>query len=195
LIHLTRDFFNRETTIVAKDLLGKIMTVNHAGKILAGKIVEVEAYLGINDPGSHSFRGKTKRNATMFGPPGFSYIYQIYGIYFCYNVTTDREDVPAAVLIRALEPLDGIEIMKKKRGKEDLKDLLSGPAKLVQAMGITKEMDGTSAIDGPVRFYARAGEYREEPFEIVQTTRIGLSQGQDLKLRFYIKDSPYISRK
>jgi DNA-3-methyladenine glycosylase len=195
LIHLTRDFFNRETTIVAKDLLGKIMTVNHSGKILAGKIVEVEAYLGINDPGSHSFRGKTKRNATMFGPAGVSYIYQIYGIYFCYNVTTDCEDVPAAVLIRALEPLNGIEIMKKNRGKEDLKDLLSGPAKLVQAMGITKEMDGTSAVNGPVRFYEKTGEYREKSFEIVQTTRIGLSQGQDLKLRFYIKDNPYISRK
>lgn len=190
--HLTMNFFNRETSLVAKDLLGKIMTVNYAGTNLSGIVTETEAYLGFNDPGSHSFRGKTKRNAAMFGPAGVSYIYQIYGIYFCYNVTTDREDVPAAVLIRALEPLAGIEIMQKNRGREELKDLLSGPAKLVQAMGITKEMNGTSAIDGPVRFYAKD---REASFEIVETTRIGLSQGEDLMLRYYIKNNPYISRK
>ncbi|MGI6684924.1 MAG: DNA-3-methyladenine glycosylase [Bacillota bacterium] len=190
--HLTKDFFNRETTVVAKDLLGKIMSVDYVGINLSGVVVETEAYLGINDPGSHSFRGKTKRNATMFGPAGVSYIYQIYGIYFCYNVTTDREDIPAAVLIRALEPLTGIEIMKENRGKEKIIDLCSGPAKLVQAMGITKQMDGTSAVDGPVRFFI--GE-KETPFQIVETTRIGLSQGADLKLRYYIKDNPFISKK
>jgi DNA-3-methyladenine glycosylase len=192
LKHLTKDFFNRETTVVAKDLLGKIMSVDYVGINLSGVVVETEAYLGINDPGSHSFRGKTKRNATMFGPAGVSYIYQIYGIYFCYNVTTDREDIPAAVLIRALEPLTGIEIMKENRGKEKIIDLCSGPAKLVQAMGITKQMDGTSAVDGPVRFFI--GE-KETPFQIVETTRIGLSQGADLKLRYYIKDNPFISKK
>ncbi|HHT62968.1 MAG: DNA-3-methyladenine glycosylase [Bacillota bacterium] len=186
------DFFERDTVQVAKELLGKIMEVNFAGEKLSGMIVETEAYLGKNDPGSHSFRGKTKRNATMFGPAGISYIYQIYGIYFCYNVTTDYKDIPAAVLIRALEPLTGIETMKKNRGRNELRDLCSGPAKLVQAMGITKEMDGTSAIDGPVKFYE---DLHQLTFQIIQTTRIGLSQGKELKLRFYIKNNPFISRK
>jgi DNA-3-methyladenine glycosylase len=96
LKQLKIDFFERDTVQVAKELLGKIMEVNFAGEKLSGMIVETEAYLGKNDPGSHSFRGKTKRNATMFGPAGISYIYQIYGIYFCYNVTTDYKDIPAA---------------------------------------------------------------------------------------------------
>lgn len=189
---IEKDFFNRETSLVAQDLLGKIMEIHNNGTRLSGIIVETEAYLGVNDPGSHSFRGKTKRNAVMFGPPGVSYIYQIYGIYFCYNVTTDHEDIPAAVLIRALEPLTGIKTMEENRGKKDLKDLLSGPGKLAQAMGITKFMNGTSAIDGPIKFYAEDGI---KPFQIVETTRIGLNQGADLKLRYYMKNNSFISRK
>lgn len=189
---LGKQFFNRETPLVAKDLLGKIIEIQHKDTPLSGIVVETEAYLGLNDPGSHSFRGKTKRNAVMFGPAGVSYIYQIYGIYFCYNVTTDHEDIPAAVLIRALEPLKGIEIMKRNRGKEELKDLCSGPAKLVQATGITISMNGTSAIHGPVKFYT--GDENKN-FEIVETTRVGLTQGADLELRYYIKNNPFISRK
>lgn len=189
---LERNFFNRETSWVAKDLLGKMMEINVAGEALSGIVVETEAYLGCHDPGSHSFRGKTKRNAVMFGPPAVSYIYQIYGIYFCYNVTTDHEDVPAAVLIRALQPLTGIKEMQENRGKKELKDLCSGPAKLVQAMGITKMMNGTSAVDGPVKFYD--GEFLP-PFQIKETTRIGLSQGADLKLRYYIRGNEFVSHK
>ncbi|MEL7566993.1 MAG: DNA-3-methyladenine glycosylase [Dehalobacterium sp.] len=189
---LKKDFFNRETSLVAKDLLGKVMKIQIAETGLSGKVVETEAYLGFNDPGSHSFRGRTKRNAVMFGPPGVSYIYQIYGIYFCYNITTDHEDIPAAVLIRALEPLTGSEIMQKNRGKKEMKDLCSGPGKLVQAMGITKSMNGTSAIDGPIKFYAEDGI---KSFQIVETTRIGLNQGADLRLRYYIKNNPFISKK
>jgi len=192
LRQIEMDFFNRETSLVAKDLLGKIMEIHIDDTTLSGKIVETEAYLGFNDPGSHSFRGKTKRNAVMFGPPGVSYIYQIYGIYFCYNVTTDHEDIPAAVLIRALEPLTGINIMNKNREKNELKDLCSGPGKLAQAMGITKSLNGTSAIDGPIKFYT---EDRIKPFQIVETTRVGLNQGADLKLRYYIKNNPFISKK
>lgn len=189
---LKEDFFRRDTILVAQDLIGKIMCVNLYGKCLTGKVVETEAYLGPGDPGSHSFRGKTKRNATMFGPAGFSYVYQIYGMYFCYNVTTDQEHIPAAVLIRALEPVTGLETMSKNRRRKDVKDLLSGPGKLCQALGITKDVDGTSAIRGPVRFLL-PDESTNLP--IITTTRIGLNQGADLKLRFYLQNSPYISRK
>ncbi len=189
---LDHDFFARDTVVVAKDLLGKVMETSSNGEIISGIVVEDEAYLGFNDPGSHSFRGITKRNAVMFGPAGVSYIYQIYGIYFCYNVTTDHQDVPAAVLVRALQPLSGIKMMQKLRGKEKIEELCSGPAKLVQAMGITKAMNGTSAINGLVRFYSAdlLGS-----FGIKETTRMGLTQGADLKLRFYVEGNRFVSHK
>ncbi|MGI6678663.1 MAG: DNA-3-methyladenine glycosylase [Dehalobacterium sp.] len=189
---LEKDFFYRETPLVAQDLLGKILATQIDDTIVSGIVVETEAYLGQNDPGSHSNRGKTKRNSVMFGPAGYSYIYQIYGVHFCYNVTTDKDNVPAAVLIRALEPLTGIDIIRKNRKRESRKDLCSGPAKLVQALGITKSMNGTSAVDGPVRFFDKQSTV---PFNIIQTTRIGLTQGADLKLRYYIENNPYVSRK
>ncbi|MGI6712696.1 MAG: DNA-3-methyladenine glycosylase [Bacillota bacterium] len=186
------EFFVQETSYVAKQLLGKIMVYDSPQGKISGIIVEDEAYLGYNDPGSHSSRGKTKRNAVMFGPAGVSYIYQIYGIHFCYNVTTDAKEVPAAVLIRALQPLEGIDIMKKNRGKNNLNELCNGPAKLVQAMGIDVSLNGTSALEGPVNFYESdiLGD-----FSIVNTTRVGISQGADSLLRYYIKDNIYISKK
>lgn len=189
---LERDFFNRETTLVAQDLLGKVLETEVQGTKVSGIVVETEAYLGQEDPGSHSFRGKTKRNSVMFGPAGYSYVYQIYGVHFCYNVTTDHDEIPSAVLIRALEPISGINIMKQNRKKEARKDLCSGPAKLVQALGITKSMNGTSAVNGPVRFF---DGHLNDPFSIIETTRIGLAQGADLKLRYYIENNLYVSRK
>ncbi|MDD2498538.1 MAG: DNA-3-methyladenine glycosylase [Desulfitobacteriaceae bacterium] len=192
LIQLGFDFFARETELVARELLGKIMEYNSPWVKFSGIVVEDEAYLGVNDPGSHSFRGKTKRNAVMFGPAGISYVYLIYGMYYCYNVTTHREDIPAAVLIRALQPLEGIEVMKKNRKKENLKDLCSGPGKLAQAMGIGMTLNGTSAVDGPVKFFDPdlLGEVK-----IREATRIGLTQGAESLLRFYVKDNVFVSRK
>lgn len=187
-MRLDYDFFARETTVVAQELLGKVMEY----RSISGIIVETEAYLGLNDPGSHSFRGKTKRNAVMFGQAGISYIYQIYGVHYCYNVTTDRGDIPAAVLIRALQPMTGIEIMKKNRQKEKIRDLCSGPGKLVQALDIPISLNGTNVVNGPVGFYDSddLGD-----FQIVKSTRIGLSQGKESLLRYYVEHNPFISKK
>jgi len=192
VIKLEYDFWARETTVVAKELLGKIMTFDGPFGTLSGIVVEDEAYLGFNDPGSHSFRGKTKRNAVMFGPAGVSYIYRIYGVHFCYNVTTDQDHVPAAVLIRALQPLSGIERMRQNRGKSDLRELCSGPGKLVQALGIDITLNGTSAVDGPIRFFENdiLGS-----FQVKETTRIGINQGKESLLRFYVEGNSFISRK
>lgn len=189
---LDDQFYARETIIVAKELLGKVMTCQTFQGESSGIVVETEAYLGTNDPASHSFRGKTKRNEAMFGSPGRSYIYQIYGIHFCYNVTTDKNEIPAAVLIRALQPLTGLDLMKTNRKNDNIQNLCSGPAKLVQAMGIPKNFNGTSVVDGPIRFYEHdiLGE-----FNIKETTRIGITLGKESLLRFYVQGNKYISKK
>lgn len=192
MIRLSDDFFCRETTLVARELLGKVMLYHSPQGLVSGIVVEDEAYLGVVDPGSHSFRGQTKRNSVMFGPGGMSYIYRIYGIHCCYNVTTDQADQPAAVLIRALQPLAGIDLMKTNRGKEKLTDLCSGPGKLVQAMAIPQALNGSSVVSGPIGFYEPA---TINDLAVIQTTRVGLSQGKDLFLRFYLQNCRYISRK
>ncbi|GAW92268.1 DNA-3-methyladenine glycosylase [Calderihabitans maritimus] len=189
---LPASFYARDTTQVAKELLGTYMVYHSPQGTVGGKIVETEAYLGAEDPACHSARGKTRRNAVMFGEAGHAYIYQIYGIHYCFNVTTDRPEVAAAVLIRALEPVIGIELMKARRGQEEITKLCSGPAKLVQAMGIPPELNGTSVVEGPVKFY-RDKNVQEQ--EIVTTTRIGISKAVDWPLRFYLAGNPHVSKK
>jgi len=152
-----------------------------------GRIVETEAYLE-DDPASHSFRGKTKRNEVMFGSPGRAYIYFTYGMHHCFNVVTNIEGVGEAVLIRALEPISGIELMKKRRGIEDVKNLCNGPAKLFVAMGISKEMNGLNLESGKLRI-----EQSNDRFDIISSNRIGISQGSDLKYRFFIKGNEFVS--
>jgi len=188
---LTKEFFEKPTIEVAKELLGCYLINEINGKKVAGKIVETEAYLE-NDPGSHSANGMTKRNEQMFKEPGTAYVYFTYGMYYCFNVVTNSVGKGEAVLIRALEPLEGIEIMKKNRSKENTKELCSGPAKLVIAMGITKQDNGKDLINGKLGIEVPE---EKEKFEIVETTRIGISRGAELKYRFYIKDNEFVSRR
>lgn len=188
---LELNFFERDTEIVAKELLGKWLIFDGPAGPVGGVIVETEAYLGLRDPACHSARGCTRRNKVMFGPAGKIYIYLIYGIYYCLNVTTAALDRPEAVLFRAIEPRLGIEYMQRQRNKLKLQDLCSGPGKLMQALGLDNSLNGSSAIDGPIGFYQ---EKTEPVFEIVESTRVGISQAKDWPLRFYIKGNQYISK-
>ena len=188
---LRREFYNRPTLKVAKELLGKYLVVNINGKKLSGKIVETEAYRGPYDPASHAYGGMTPRNRIMFGEPGHAYVYFTYGMYYCLNVITERKGFPAAVLIRALEPKEGIVIMKRRRKKEKPEDLTSGPGKLCQAMGINKTLYGAN-LTGQTIYVEDRGE---KAGKIVSTNRIGIDEGKEKKWRFYLKDNRFVSRK
>lgn len=188
---LTKSFFSKSTLEVAKNLLGCILISKNKEGITIGKIVETESYLQ-NDPSSHSYNGKTLRNSPMFNSPGHAYVYFTYGMYFCFNVSTNKKGIGEAVLIRALEPLEGIDLMKKRRKKEDLKELCNGPAKLVQALGITKEQNNLFLLDKNSSLVLCNG--KKEKFEIIQTKRIGISKGIELPHRFYVKGSGFVSK-
>jgi DNA-3-methyladenine glycosylase len=195
---LPRSFYNRKTTAVAKDLLGKIL-VRHIGKtIISGRIVETEAYL-FDDPASHSFRGMTKRNRVMFGPPGFLYVYFTYGLHYCANVVTRKNGIGEAVLIRAVEPIDGISTMVKNRTKKTylksglhLRNLTNGPAKLTQAFGLTTIHSGTDLLG--TNIFITNGDAVPRS-KIIRTTRIGISIAKEELLRFYIKDNSWVSKR
>ena len=144
---VSRKFFQQSTLDLAKTLIGKILVNETEAGIIAGRIIETEAYLK-DDPASHSFNGLTKRNSPMFNHSGTAYIYFTYGMYNCFNVVSNKKGVGEAVLIRALQPLKGINLMKKNRNKDKLNDLCSGPAKLVIALGITKNMNNESTDPG-----------------------------------------------
>lgn len=186
---LPRSFYARDTVTVARELLGGILVSNHSEGICAGRIVETEAYLQ-GDPACHASRGMTPRNRVMFGPPGHAYVYFIYGMYYCFNVVTAAEGVGEAVLIRALEPLAGVPLMRARRGREKMAQLCGGPARLVQALGITRRHNGSDLTGGTL--YICGGRAAER---IVTTTRIGIKEGGQLPLRFYLEGNPYISRK
>ncbi len=188
---LSRPFFARTTELVAKDLLGKILVFKTSKGILSGRIVETEAYHE-HDPASHSYKGKTPRNAPMFGPPGYAYVYFTYGMHWCLNVVTEIDGTAGAVLIRAVEPLTGIELMKKKRNKKDIYLLTNGPAKLTQAFGITGKQNGMDLIDGTLNIFE---EKKGPPVTVVRSKRIGISAGKDDMLRFYVRDNPFVSVK
>jgi len=189
---LDRDFYARGALEVAPELLNKVL-VAPDGR--AGRIVEVEAYRGADDPGSHGFRGKTKRNATMFGPPGRLYVYFTYGMHWCANVVAETDGVAAAVLLRALTPLAGVDAMYEARGpvaRRD-RDLCSGPAKLTQALGIDGALDGANLIAGG-RGVSIVDDGRPPPPDPVVTTRIGLTSGSALPWRFHVPDVNDVSR-
>jgi DNA-3-methyladenine glycosylase len=176
---------------VARELLGKILVHRAAGRTLAGRIVETEAYLGQADQAAHTARGLTKRTQVIFGPPGHAYVYLCYGMYECLNLVAEPDGVPGCVLIRALEPLCGLDEMQRRRPKARRpRDFASGPGKLTLAMGITREHNGADVTRGD---FSVRSPWQHEPFPIVTTTRVGIQASADLLLRFYIRGSEYVS--
>ncbi len=189
---LPRTFYRRDSRVVAVELLNKVL-VGADGR--SGRIVETEAYCGSFDPAAHAYRGKTKRNATMFGPPGMLYVYFTYGMHWCCNAVCGEVDEGIAVLLRALAPLTGVEAMRVARPKAHRdRDLCSGPARLAQALGISGAQDGIDLVTG-------AGGYRivddgtSPPLEPVVTRRVGISHAMDEPWRWYVADDPNVSRR
>jgi DNA-3-methyladenine glycosylase len=183
-----RAFYLRGATEVARDLLGKILVHGET----AGRIVETEAYLGLEDQAAHAWRGMTPRTRVLFGPPGHAYVYLSYGANECLNLVAEPEGKPGCVLIRALEPLSGIEAMRSRRAKaRRLADLASGPGKLTQAMAITRRQYGADVTRGSLTVRALKDE---APIQVVTTPRIGLTVCADWPLRFVVAGSPFLSR-
>ena len=189
---LSHSFFERRTLAVAQALLGCYLVHDTPSGRIVGKIVETEAYLH-DDPASHSFRGETKRNQSMFSKAGTSYVYFTYGMYHCFNVVTNKEGVGEAVLVRALEPIEGIAHMQKKRDVAVVSKLCNGPAKLVIALGIGREHNGIDLLSPQSNLKLMQG--KNKPSEIIATKRICISTGTELPHRFYLKGSEFVSRK
>lgn len=192
---LGRDFYERATLEVAKELLGKYMVHETQEGRTIGKIIEAEAYIGFGDAACHAYNGKyTGRTKVMFGKGGHAYIYLIYGMYYCMNIVTNQETYPEAVLIRALEPVDGLDLMKKRRSTEVIRNLCSGPGKLCQAMGITKAQNEMDLCGDSM--YLLSGE-EILPGEIAATPRINIDYAKEAReypWRFIVKDSPFLSK-
>ncbi|HLY18543.1 MAG TPA: DNA-3-methyladenine glycosylase [Bryobacteraceae bacterium] len=185
---LPRGFYARDTIEVARGLLGKILVHGET----AGKIVETEAYLGGDDLASHSARGVTDRTRVIFGPPGHAYVYFIYGMYECLNLVAEPDGKPGCVLIRALEPVAGIDVMRRRRPPaHTLRDLTSGPGKLTLALGITRAQNGADVTRGALTVRTPRPD---EPFEIEVTPRIGIRHCADWPLRYIVKGSPFVSK-
>ena len=195
---LPRKFYFQSVLTVAKKLLGKVLVKEIGGELYAGRIVEVEAYDGLIDEASHAFIGKTKRNEVMFKEGGVLYVYFTYGMYFCCNVVTGKKDEGKAVLIRALEPLEGIKRMGANRfGKDFLNDkellnLTNGPGKICKAFNITGKENGMDLLGDEI--YILYGKNIKDK-DIAVTKRIGIKKSSELPWRFYINNNPYISKK
>ena len=182
---LSRDFLARTVHEVAPELIGVTLLVDGVG----GRIVELEAY-DQEDPASHAFRGRTPRNAVMFGPPGYAYVYRSYGVHWCLNLVCDEPGRAEAALVRALEPTHGLEVMRARRGVEAERALCSGPGKLCQALGVTRDHNGLP-LDGPP-FVLLA---RDTAPEIVTGLRIGITRGVETPWRYGLAGSPFLSRR
>lgn len=212
---LLRSFLARDAHVVARELLGHVLVHETPDGTLAGRIVETEAYLGppgvhahlakhpdaggapwmgevaeAGDPASHAHRGETPRNRVMFGAPGHAYVYLIYGVHRCVNVSTGTAGRPEAVLIRALEPLEGTDVMMRNRGTSEVTNVASGPGKLTQALGITREHDGHDLLEPPL-FLARG----DPAGHVASTPRVGVRGGEELPLRFHVEGNPHVSRR
>ncbi len=186
---LPRSFYARDVVMVAKDLLGKHLVRDTAEGKTVGRIVEVEAYLRKGDPASHCHRGRTRRNASMFGPPGHAYVYSIHSR-FCFNAVAEHAGVPGGVLIRAVEPLQGMDLMGRRRGTDI--QLTRGPARLCEAFAVTRELDGWDLTRGEGLWVAKSPG--REAVLVVSTRRIGVTAAAHRRLRFIDGDSPHVSR-
>ncbi|MGH2575730.1 MAG: DNA-3-methyladenine glycosylase [Ignavibacteria bacterium] len=189
---LPKEFYLRATVKVAKELIGKVIVRKLNRKVLSGIIVEAEAYLGENDPASHSFNGKTKRNEVMFMEGGNAYVYFTYGNHFCFCVVTEKENKGCAVLIRGVEPLEGIETMKSNRGTHDIFNLTNGPGKFTRAFGIGRELNGED-LRGERIFILNSNH--DKSMKVLSSKRIGITRNTEKPFRFYLKDNPFVSRK
>ena len=191
---LPRSFYDRDAQRVARELLNKVLVTGRGRERVAARLVEVEAYCGADDPGSHAFRGPTARNATMFGPPGHLYVYFTYGMHWCANAACGPGKVPHAVLLRAGAPVAGLDVMRARRpaARRD-RDLCSGPARLAQAFGIDRALDGTDLVRGAVRI---VDDGVAPPRRPGVSTRIGLASGRgdDLAWRYTVSGEPNLSR-
>ena len=194
-VHLIeRKFYSRNTIDVAKDLLGKILVRIIDGKVISGAIVESEAYRSTDDPSSHSYRGRTERNSVMFGEVGHAYVYFTYGNHYCLNIVAKEDNTPAgAVLIRAIEPIEGVSFMRRYRKTSDPYNLTSGPGKLTQALKVTKRQNGVD-VTKKEELYVVNGKHIDES-EIVATSRIGIRVALDKPWRFLIADNEFVSKK
>lgn len=196
---LPRRFFDRDPRDVSRDLLGKLLVRRNGRRLMSGRVVEVEAYLGAEDAAAHAASGKTARNAVLFGPPGYAYIYFIYGNHFCLNVSTLPEGVAGGVLFRALEPMSGLEEMALARDIEvrndrDLRLLTSGPGRLAEAFGITRERDNGKDLTstGSDLWLADDGY---SPNQVLVTRRIGITKAAHMPLRYLIAGNGFVSGK
>ena len=181
---LTKAFFRRSVHEVAPDLIGAMLLFNGVG----GRLVEVEAY-HYTDPAAHSYRGLTPRNAVMFGPPGFAYVYRSYGIHWCVNFVCESEGSASAVLIRALEPTTGLPVMRRRRGLSELRLLCAGPGRVCEALGITAAHNGLALDEPPFALFARTGEA-----EVIAGPRIGITKAAERPWRYGLKNSAFLSK-
>lgn len=192
---LPRAFYDRDPRVVGPELLGKVLIRRQGRKTIAARIVEVEAYLGSEDPAAHASIGKTPRNAVLFGPPGYAYVYFIYGNHYCLNVSCLPDGTPGGILFRALEPLQGIAEMYKLRGIDEGSEprkLTSGPGRLAAAFGITRERDNGKDLtnSGSDLYIANDGSL---PPEILITKRIGITKAADMPLRYIVAGNRFVS--
>jgi len=198
---LSRTFFDRDPRQVGRDLLGKVLVRREKKYFLAARIVEVEAYLGGEDAAAHAFAGRTARNAVLFGPPGFAYVYFIYGNHYCLNVSCLPDGIPGGILFRALEPLAGIDRMAALRAislprgsysARDLRQLATGPGRLAEAFGITRDRDNGKDLTDPDSGLFLADDGHPAP-QVRITPRIGITKAADLPLRYIVADSLFVS--
>jgi len=181
---LTKAFFRRSVQEVAPDLIGATLLFNGVG----GRLVEVEAYHH-TDPAAHSYRGQTARNVVMFGPPGYAYVYRSYGIHWCLNLVCEPKGSASAVLIRALEPTDGLPLMRRRRGLTDVRLLCAGPGRVCEALGITAAHNGLALDEPPFALFARTGEA-----EVIAGPRIGITKAAEKPWRYGLKGSAFLSK-
>jgi DNA-3-methyladenine glycosylase len=193
-IKLPRSFYGRPAVEVANDLLGKVLVRRLGRKNLSGKIVETEAYVGPHDLACHASKGHTPRTSVMFGPPGYAYVYMIYGFYFCLNVVTEPPGYPAAVLIRAIEPLDNVGLMRKlRKNPERETNITSGPGKLCMAMSIDKQLNGADLLGTAIWIEDRS----LDAGNILTGPRVGVDYAGEFKdkpWRFFVDGNPHVSR-
>src|SRR5262245_56989023 len=189
---LAREFYLRDPVAVARELIGKRLIRETSAGICGGRIVEVEAYLSRRDPACHASRGMTRRNASMFGPPGHAYVYMIHSRW-CLNAVTEPAGTPSAILIRAIEPLFGLDLMHQRRRTDIVRDLARGPARLCEALAIDRTYDGWDLTLGRELWIADDPETNGKPLRIAQSGRIGISSAQRRLLRYFVKDNRFVS--